>query len=355
MKVTFKTDELKRILEVVKKGMGNGVILPITEYIELLFIDDTLFVTSTDLTVWVTYKKEFEVDFETGEEGVNVIVDGAKLTQLIGKTTVPEVELTIEDEYLEVKGNGEYLLPTLQEEFPSFTFDSDGERHKVDIGALKKAIEMNRAAVAKDMIMPCLSGFHLSDKVVTTDSIKMTINEVGLLDTELLMPKEVADLLPILADGEGTVELGDGNLLIDTPNITIFGPILDGIEEYPNLDSILETEFPAEVEVGIKGIVAILDRMSVFTQPFDINIVELTFEQHFITLKNKDKTTVERMNYTKKTNFKEGESILVDLDSFMSLLKNTPGDVIRLSYGNPGLIKLANDNIIHFLSQVESE
>ena len=199
MKAVFKTEELKNILEVVSKGMGNGVILPITEYIELLFIEDTLFATSTDLTSWVTYKKEIEIGFETGEEGKSVIVDGKKLTQLITKTTVPEVELKFEEDYLEVKGNGEYKIPILQEVFPDYTFDKVGEAYTVDIGILKNAVEMNKAAVARDMIMPCLSGYHLSDKLITTDSIKMTINDINFIEDEILLPKEVAELLAILS------------------------------------------------------------------------------------------------------------------------------------------------------------
>lgn len=351
MKAIFKKDELKNILDVVKKGMGNGVILPITEYIEFLFVDDVLFVTSTNLTTWVTYKVEFEVDFDTGEDGVGIIIDGNKITQLVEKTSVPEIEFTIHDDFVEVKGNGEYKIPKLNEEFPNYNFEPK-ETHELDIGELKNAIELNKAAVAKDMIMPCLSGFHISDKVVTTDSIKMTINDVKILDAELLLPKDVTDLLPILPNVEGTIELGEGNLLIDTPNVTIFGPILDGIEEYPNLDGIIETEFPAEVEINIKNIIAVLDRLTVFAQPFDINVVEIEFDEHFITLKNRDKTTVERINYSRKIDFKKGETVAVDIDNLLELMKNTPGETIRLSYGNPGLIRLENDNITHYLSQV---
>lgn len=348
MKITLKTSHLKSILEVVKKGLGSGKILPITEFIEILFVDGAMFVTSTDLTTWVTYKMPYELPLEPEQE-LSIIVDGNKFHQLISKTNVENVEMELKGDVLLVKGNGVYEFPTLQEEFPDYSFQELYSKDSINVEKLKKAISQNEGSVATDMIMPCLTGYCVGKDITTTNSIKMTISkDVNVCDNNILIPQQVATLIQVLEDDEATISVGEGTILIDTSNITIFGPLLEGIEQYPNLDFIIQKKFEGSVDINIKNMLDILERLKIFSDPLNVNGVILDFKEHFISVYDHSQNNVERLNYVKKHKFIP-YTLTVDIRFLEELLKKTSGSVATINYGDSSLIEIVGESVNHYL------
>lgn len=349
-KIKLETEQFKKILDVSKKGLGNGKVLPITEFIELLFSANTLYITTTNLNTWVICELQIDTNLEEGEE-VSIVVEGKKLVQLVNKTTVDYITLEVGTDALSFKGNGKYTLPILSEDFPNFEFEVR-ESYKVKTKDLIEAIEVGKNSLAKDDIMPCLTAYRISDKVITTDSIKMTVNNTNLLDTELLLPAEIANLVNTLSSEYTTFEIGDENIMLSSDNVKIFGSVQEGIESYPKVDFLLQEEFDGQVELYVKNFKAALNRLNIFNDVLSKDGVVLRFEEDFLTLESSKGNNKELIPYTKKINFVEGQKVMLNLEYLLQLLSSIKSETFILNYGNDNMVKLESGNEEHYLCKI---
>lgn len=350
--VKIKTEDFKTVLSKVQKGMGHGKILPITDYILMECTDGNLRVTSTDLINWVTYQMPLQSD------DFQVIVQGDQLAKLINKTSVPEVELSLDKNgNLTVKGNGKYTLDVLEEEFPEFDMDipDDKEAYSVSVADLQSAFKVGASSVAVDMIMPCLMGYKMGGMVCSTNSIKMCVNKVKIFGEDILIAQDLANLLTLLDDEKAIVDIADGKLLFTTKNLTVFGPALEGLEEYPDLSEILKTTFPFSVRLNTQNFQGALERLDIFKDKLKVNGVKLTFTKNYITLSDIDGKNDENLNYTKKLKLGESKSVELNLNYLLDILRVIDNETVDLFYGDDNCIKVEAEKLTHFLCVLEEE
>lgn len=352
MKATLKTADLKTALAKVQKGMGHGKILPITDYILMECNDGVLEITSTDLINWVIYT----MDVDT--EDFKVTIKGDQFAKLVLKTTVPEITLSTDKKgNLEIKGNGKYVLESFDEEFPEFDIEiPDGQDpYTVKVADLQNALNVGKGSVAIDMIMPCLMGYKLGEMACSTNSVKMCVNKVSLFEEDVLIPQDLANLIALLDSETVMVDIVDGKLLFNSSNLVIFGPALEGIEEYPDLTAILETEFKYSARVNLSNFREALERLDIFKDNIKVNGVTLTFTKNYMTLSDTEGKNTENLNYTKKLNIKEGEKVDLNLNYLLDILMVIDAELIDIHYGDDNCVKLEANDLTHFLCLLEDE
>jgi|GEM_PF-2698178 len=351
MKFKIGTAKLNAILSKVQKGVGGSNIVPITEYLHLELEDGTLKLTSTDLNNFMTYSVS---DIE-GEDG-DVIVKAIDLIRLVSKTTKPEMSFKATDKAFEVKGNGNYKINILADHsFPIYEFDEDSKSYTVKTSDLKNVLRTNYSAIAKEMLVPCLTGYNLSSKSITTDGLKMCINDVKIGNEDLLIPQSLADLLAVIDSEEFTVQKDEDNLLFKTDAITIFGPELDGKEEYPDVTSILDLEHPASCVLSKAELLSVLDRLSIFVDEFDNHSIKMTFNKDSVEITDSNENSLETIEPKLASESNSGVTVTVNLVFLKELLGAISEEDVTVHYGEGIPIKLTAENLNLVLSIMDDE
>ena len=171
MKFKIETAKLNQILAKVSKGVGNGKLLPVTQYLRVVLKDRTLSITATNLNNYIT-GKVFNVSGDNGE----LLVEADKLIRLANKTTVEFMEFIAEDKTINVKGNGKYKIPYIDGDFPKYEFDDTISGNTISNLVLQEMFKVNKSAIAITMEMPCLTGYNVGKMCITTDGIRMCLN-----------------------------------------------------------------------------------------------------------------------------------------------------------------------------------
>lgn len=348
MKFKINTSEMKKLLAKVQAGMGNGKVLPITDYIEILVEDETLYMTSTTLNTYVTV----DTEVEQSTEGA-AVVKGAQLIKLVNKTTRKSMEFNVIDEEMHIKGNGQYSLPILQEEFPSYEFGTADEEITLPVGEFQNIFEINKSSIAQEMLMPCLTGYNMGETCITTNSVKMCINETPVFDNRVLIPQEVAALTKLLSGDNVLVQVSGGSILIEGDNTTIFGSVLEGIDDYPDITGILGLEFDGKIELKTEAVISVLERLDIFADFLNVNGVVIRFEDTALRFTDLQGKNEETMGYDDPADLLVGEEIKLNLKYLIDILKAVDTDTFELHYGNENLIKIISGSVKHFLSVLD--
>ena len=240
------TQILKNMLSKVGNIKANNL-LEITQYYELDFNNNTLTINATDGVNFMSVSHETKT-----ESNMKIIVKVDQFTKLINRTTKDTVELTVKDNYLEVKGNGTYKVEIVVDEVYPTLFISEDEEFIVDTKSLSEAIKGGKNAKGAVPTEGILYSYLVRDShVLTANGIKVYGREIegdDIKDLEILIP-------PVLAGLIHTVDLDKATLITDKDkmymkiigqDVTVTGALADGVEDYPALDSILNMIFSSD-------------------------------------------------------------------------------------------------------------
>lgn len=350
MKFTINTAKVNAILSAVAKGVGKKYTLPITEYLQIKLEDNTLSITATDLTNFITYV-DAEVEGEDGE----AIVKADTLIKLVSKTTKDKMTFNLKEGHLEVKGNGTYKIELLEEgEFPTYEFDAEADTSEIETSVLKRMFHTNKSAIADELLMPCLTGYNVGAMAITTDGIKMCINDVEVASQNMLITQTLADLLSTLTAEKVSIQKDENKILFTTHNIIIFGTELDGIEEYPDVTPILEIEHPSSVTVSKSALTSAIDRLGLFVNSFDNNGIRLQFTAEGLIIEDLKQNSQESIEYAEKK-LDEDVELIVNIDLFKDILAPLQQVNVKLEIGAEFPIKIAEDKVTQIISTMEVE
>ena len=105
------TNLLKEAVNNSLKGTSNNALIPITQMIGIKLNNNKLHLLSTDMTNTL----EMTLDKVLGDD-IDITVEAEKFGKLISKMTSPEIDLSVKDDVLIVKGNGTYKIPLISDE-----------------------------------------------------------------------------------------------------------------------------------------------------------------------------------------------------------------------------------------------
>jgi DNA polymerase III sliding clamp (beta) subunit (PCNA family) len=343
MKFKISTANLNRILAIVIKGAGNKHTLPITKYFALSLSSNTLIVTATNGVNFISY---IEPDVH-GEDGYAVVA-ADQLVQLVKRTTKPEIAFASVKGHLEVKGNGKYSLPLYTfsegESYPSYEFDEDAAPFEVNAQILKKALKVNESAIATNLIIPYLAGYNIGGQLITTDGLKMCVNESVFVDPPMLVSQQLADLLQMLTAEKVTVQKDENKLLFTTDNIVIFGAELDGLKDYPDITGVLGFEYDNVVTVSKVEFTNALDRLKLFTDPNDNNSIIMTFAKKGLLIEDSKKSSQEVVAIQEGPEYAEF-SVTVNIELLTDLIDVLVHPVVKIEFGENLPLKITENDV----------
>lgn len=328
------------------KGAANLPIIPITQLMEINLQDGVLEMTTTDSSNTLIIR-------ENKVEGDNfkVVINADLFGKLIAKLTSEFVELKIKEGNLEVIGDGVYDLPIAVDDngpvtLPKFTFDNTSAPETISLKDIQNIITINKPAVGKSVDTPCLNGYYMADKVITTNVMVICFNELKAVNGQYLMSPEMLDLLSLAQEEEIKWWYRDGYFLFECKGLTLYGPEHEGKDIYPidDVNQFNSLQLPSRCKISVALLKSVLDRLSLFIEEFDKNGAYLTFTPSGIKVTSRKSSSDELIPYVESTGFQDFKCC-IDIPMLKAQVDVIPGETLELCYGNDSAIKLVSGKV----------
>ena len=339
------------------KGAGFNNLIPITSMIGIKLEGGKLRLFTTDMTntLCIIIDKVSGVDMD-------ITVDADKFGKLIAKTTSEDIELIVIDDVLSVKANGTYKIPLIADEEGLVTFpalsETKGKTTNVKLTSIMQAYNINKSALAKTLENPALTGYYCGDMVISTDANVITFNDFKMFeqDEPLLISPQLMQLLT-LNKQEDIKLIADKTLLtFIADDMIVQGAVMEGIEDFPadDVKAYLDEAFTSSCKVPKDLLLATLDRLALFIEPYDKNGAYFTFGRKGINIHSKKDASTEIINYVESKNF-EPFMCCVDIPMLKEQLQANPDDTIKICYGNENALKIESGKVTQVIALLEDE
>lgn len=358
MKLKIKTLELQDMINRSVKGASNNKMLPITSMMGVKLDNGTLTLTTTDATNYL-YIRKSGVD---GED-FNITVPEDLFAKLISKLNCEEVELSMQNDVLMVKGKGSYKIPLpLDENGQRVIFPTPAIANSADVSntfwkkqEIDSILLSNKAALATSLDVPCYASYYVGKTVVSTDSYKLCGNDIHALDKPALISAQLMDLLDVMSSEDIKVTTSGNKIQFDTEDCTVYGVTSEGIDDFAidAINGLLSQQFDSMCKVSKDGLLSVLDRLSLFIAPYDKNALNMTFTQEGIELSSKQTTGVELLEYTEVKDFKPF-TCSIDISMLQAQVKAQSGEAVEMYYGGDNAIKMIDGKVTQVVALLES-
>lgn len=359
MKLIVNTQLLKEMVAKAVKGAGMNNHLPITNMMLIEVADSRLNLLTTDGTNTLVMKTD---KCETTEE-FYVVVPIDIFSKLVTKTTCETVTLTLEENNLLVKGNGNYkiALPMDEEGLVKFPKPKDiatveDKSSMIKNSFVKSVIHTNKASVSKTLDVPCLTGYYIrEDIVVSSDENNACYNKLNLFDDNVLVSTKVLDLLALSNYEEIKYVRKQNYLMFFAEDLTLYTQELEGKDIFP-IEPLMElynnSTFKSSCRVPKVLLQSVIDRLMLFIEPYDKNAVTFTFTQSGLQISSRKMSGIEIVNYIASEGF-EPFIAIVDVVGLKAQIDAYQGEEIEIWYGLSNALKLQNGNITQIISLLE--
>lgn len=339
----IKTTKLQEMLSRAIKGAGNNKLLPITELLTLELKDSKFTITTTDNTNYLYVTENIQGD------DFYVCVGIDKFPKLIARMTCENVSLDLKDNYLEVKGNGTYQIDIQLDEngsmvqFPNplSEIKLDNQIGTLSLAKVKSILTAIRPALATSVALPQYMNYYVGDAVTATDTYKISSMATKIFETPRLISAETMDLLDTMIDDNINIYADDNRLIFQAEHGTLFGYTADGIQSYgiAAIMNYINKDYPSNCKISKVDIIQLLDRISLFVDYLDNDVIGFRFEEDGIAITSKKLSGSEKIPYISCNNFVpcNGEVILSRL---YTQIKAQSGDVIEMHFGDEKSIKM---------------
>lgn len=358
MKTKIKTEILRTLVARAVKGASKNKLIPITSLMEICVKNNTLSLMTTN---GANYLKVIHTELDS--EDFYAVVEIDTFSKLVSKTTSEAVELIVEDKGLHFKGNGNYTIKLPIDEngnlitYPQYHFDlAEAQELTIHASTIKHILATHKSAVATSMEVPCLTGYWIGDKVLTTDSFVVCCSDIDVMSRSapILIHSDLMDLLAVLTQENITLKINKEKLLFETADAVVYGQQLSGIEDYPveGVMSYLNTDMQSSCTVSKAALLSVLDRLKLFITPYDANGIHLVFTADGLQISSKKATGSELVEYESSQNFTPYQAN-IDVEMLKAQINAVSDPLVTIWYGIETAIKLTSGNQTQVIALLE--
>ena len=353
----ISTNLLQDMVSKAIKGAGNNKLIPITSLIGIEILEGKLILKTTDGSNHLYITEKLEGDYSNFYS----IVNADMFSKLVSKTTSEYIELNNNESYLEFVGNGSYKLeiPVNADgdiiKFPQFNIREDIAPQQISISGLKNMLTSAKVSVAKTMEVPCLTGYYISDKVVSTNREMICLIEDTISKEPILVSSPMAELLQLFEGADLAFVKDENKLMFETENVILFGKELEGKDIYPvaAVENLAKSNYDNLIVVNKQDLLIVLDRMALFVTDYDKNGVFLKFTSDGLEIRSQKYNAVELLAIKSETPIFEF-SCLADIEMLKSQVGAVIGDIVNIYYGQPTSLKIKEGNTTMVLSLMQN-
>jgi DNA polymerase III sliding clamp (beta) subunit (PCNA family) len=358
MNLTLNTAELQEMVRKAITCVSNNKLIPLTSLMNLKVSGNVFTITTTDATNYFYVSKLDKVDCENFE----LSVIASLFSRLIQKTTSETVTLTLNENVLNIKGNGNYKMELPMDEngsiikFPKKVPDKLQEKGTIQLSTVKTILTANKASLATNMEVPSLTNYYCGNKVVTSDRYKICSTNISVFEDARLITPTLMEILGVFSKEEISVWGTDDCVVFETDLERVYAPITDGINDYPiaAITTLVEQEFTSSCTLNKDAVEAVLERLSLFVTPYDKKAIYLTLTKDGALFSSKKSSGSELVPFISSTNFSD-YTCCIDIEMLKSQIATQEGDELNLYYGSPIAVKLVNKNITQIVALCEDD
>lgn len=370
MKFTITTAVLQDMLAKSTKCASNDNQRPLTGLIAIQLKDNVLTLITSSATNYLYVHKDKIVG-----EDFYVVVPVEIFSKLVSKLTAENTTLELKDDNLIVTSGGTYTIGvSIDEEgeltrYPDPYYGpahadefSDFKVYPIKKSTLNLILSVNSASIADGEMAKDLpevyTGYHMSDSIVTTDSIKMCGIDINICDEPILVRPETMKLTDVFTEENLEIRISDDkrgnkNIVITSQNMDcdIVSKLIENMEEFQikDIKGLLDSDFDSSCAVSKVKLAQALDRLSLFINKLDDFALFLTFTKDGLKLANKKSSSEEVIAYEASNDFKPYTCTL-DINALIDQIKAVPGDLVNIYYGNEIAIKFEDGNITQMIA-----
>lgn len=364
MKLTIKTITLQEMVVRAVKGASNNKLIPLTSLMAIELKKNKLTLTTTDATNYL-----YIIEDNVQGDDFYVVVEVDKFSKLIARMTCDTITMKLTKNVLNVVGNGTYNIDiVLDEDGSVIEFPNKLNGLPKDFKKKKKTYDVNMATILTilNSVKPsidvmegantvsgniCYTGYYVADKVVATNTMKMTCMNVEVFDEARLISPEMMNLLAVMMAEKIKVETYNDVVIFSTSDCVVYGTIMEGIEDYAidDIMGLIETDFKFMCVMPKAPLMQLLSRLSLFVGDYDNNAITMTFAKDGLQISSQSSNGVEIIEYKDSKKFK-AFTCKIDINMLFVQLKALEADTVELWYGLDNAIKLVDGSVTHILS-----
>lgn len=275
MKITCKTDDLKKVLNAVQRAVASKGILPVLSNILLSSEESTgqyLKLSGTDLEIGI----EAQLDAEISTP-VHTTVPAKKLFEIVNKFPEEQIQLDFSaGDRVELSGDKLlFQLNTLPaDDFPQLPQRQQEQVLELNLLAFAQAIRQTAFAAAIDSAKTILTGINVQVfanevKLAATDGYRLAVRTIPLMQTtepfQVIIPKRTLVELEklIKQDEQETVlfSLSQNHIIFESQDKRLTSRLIEG--KYPDYNKILPKQFERKVWIETRPFLAAVERVAI--------------------------------------------------------------------------------------------
>lgn len=349
MKLTIETKILQDLVNKAVKGAANNKYMEFTNWINIKAKDNLLTFITCDGANYFYVKHPITTD------DFDIIVQVKDFASLVRLTTTKEITLTMNDgdKCLTFEGNGEYSieLPADAEfDDPLSEIELEEATATISKTLISNMITINKPSIAPTMTNPENTGYYVGDKIITTDTKRITALHENVLEKPILLTKSMVDLLNNIDDDEIDCYIINKQIIFKTDKYAIYGYSLNGIESFKitAINNLIESQIDECAVFNKENIMSALSRILIFVKNLD-NTIILNFKKDYLTISTEDKQSQENVEYVQNT-ANEESTCKIKIDVLMSQINALNEESFAFYYGNSKYVKLTTDNITQIIA-----
>lgn len=359
MKLSIKTVVLQEMVGKAIKGASCNKLIPLTSLMAIELKDKQLKLITTDASNYLYILQE-----NIEGDGFYVVVQAEQFSKLISKLTSDNTTLNLDKGILTVSANGNYKIELPLDEngdlikYPDPVNEAqiDGEEISINLSTIKTILNTNKVALAVTMEEPAYTNYYVGDKVVSSDFTKICALDTKVFNDPMLISPQMMNLLDVMTEEKIGAYVKDEMIEFATKDCIVYGPKMEGIEEYDieAISGLIDEEFDSECEIDKTAMLSLLDRIALFVGVNDKRAITLTFTKEGIDISSKQSNGVESINYIKSKEFKP-YTCTIDVLMLIQQIKANNSDTLHLQYGNDKSIKFVEGNVMQILATMNDE
>lgn len=377
--MVIDTSELKNVTDKILAAVDSSEISTINETLELEVRNSNLYISVTNREYFVTVKIYLGY-----EEDLHASVSANMFLNLISQITTEDIELTCNENYLHIKGNGSYKLPLIFDgekllTLPKIEIMNPTCSMEIDNSILQSIAKYNSREIAKSqglVLKPVQKMYYVDSQGAITYTSGACVNKFTLeKPVKMLLNGKVVKLFKLFTGENIKFTLGYDALSSDiiqtkvrfedaaislTAILQCDDTMLDSVP-VTNIRGRAEGVYPYSITVSKDMFIQAINRLMIFgnkgVKGSKEIIAHFTFDKDGVVITDGRGENLENVSYTNSCESLGSEpySAYLNLNDFKQTLSACEESHLTLNFGNHQAFVIARTHILNVVPECEAE
>ena len=370
--VILKRELFQKYCTDILSAVDSNELSILTETLELKTLNNTLVMSVTNRE----YYAKVIIPIENVIE-LQATVNANLFLRLIAQISTPEIELSVTDNFLVVKGNGLYKLPLIFDgdsllELPEININNVTATFELDSEILLSILNYNSKQLSIGTISkPVQKLYYVDGKGAVTFTSGACVNSFELPENiRILLNGRLVKLFKLFKGKGVKFTLGYDNLTDDIIQTKVRFESSDiSITAILSCDDTMLNSVPVEairgrasayypytVNLSKDALLKTISRLMLFSGSASKELVAYStfeFEKARVTIYDSKKENKEILNYNNEnSNIEETYKTIVDLAELKGVLESCSEQYVNINFGDTEALILTRGHVVNIIPEI---